>query len=49
MLAVCRRHHRFVHELGWRLVWGDEGEILAIKPDFGRHRSLNGLAPPLVS
>ena len=46
---LCRRHHRFVHELGWRLVWGDEGEILAIKPDLGRYPHLNGVAPPLVS
>lgn len=46
---LCRRHHRFVHELGWRLVWGDEGEILAIQPEFGRHRQSSGVAPPLVS
>jgi hypothetical protein len=46
---LCRRHHRFVHELGWRLAWGDEGEILAIKPDLGSYRPLNGVAPPLVS
>jgi hypothetical protein len=46
---LCRRHHRFVHELGWRLVWGDEGELLAIQPEFGRHRHSIGVAPPLVS
>jgi hypothetical protein len=31
------------------LLWGDEGEILAIKPEWGRHRHMNGVAPPLVS
>jgi hypothetical protein len=46
---LCRRHHRFVHELGWRLAWGDAGEILAIKPDLGRHGYLIGVASPLVS
>jgi len=29
---LCRRHHRFVHELGWQLRWGAGGEIIAIKP-----------------
>jgi hypothetical protein len=29
---LCRRHHRFVHELGWQLRWGTPGEIIAIKP-----------------
>jgi hypothetical protein len=29
---LCRRHHRFVHELGWQLRWGAPGEIIAIKP-----------------
>jgi hypothetical protein len=46
---LCRRHHRFVHELGWGLAWGDEGEILAIKPDIGRPSRANGFAAPLVS
>jgi hypothetical protein len=46
---LCRRHHRFVHELGWRLVWGDGGEILAIKPEWSRNGHLIGVAPPLVS
>jgi hypothetical protein len=29
---LCRRHHRFVHELGWQLRWSAPGEIIAIKP-----------------
>jgi hypothetical protein len=45
---LCRRHHRFVHELGWRLMWGDEGEMLAIKPETERHWRFNEVAPPLV-
>jgi hypothetical protein len=48
---LCRRHHRFVHEVGWQLSWGAEGEIIAIKPwwmgtDSGH---LCGVAPPLAS
>jgi hypothetical protein len=35
---LCRRHHRFVHELGWQLTWGGPGEILAIKPIYVRDR-----------
>jgi hypothetical protein len=31
------------------LAWGDEGEILAIKPDIGRPSRANGFAAPLVS
>ncbi|HEY8814281.1 MAG TPA: DUF222 domain-containing protein [Candidatus Dormibacteraeota bacterium] len=41
---LCRRHHRFVHELGWGLVWGGEGEIVAIQPEWGRPKHVNGLA-----
>jgi len=29
---LCRRHHRFVHELGWQLRRGDGGAIFAIMP-----------------
>jgi hypothetical protein len=43
---LCRRHHRFVHELGWRLLWGDEGEMLAIKPELGIHGRVIPVAPP---
>ena len=46
---LCRRHHRFVHELGWRLLWGDEGEMLAIKPELGIHgRVIPGAPPPMA-
>jgi Domain of unknown function (DUF222) len=48
---LCRRHHRFVHELGWQLKWGAPGEIIAIKPwwttDDSGHSC--GAAPPLAS
>jgi Domain of unknown function (DUF222) len=46
---LCRRHHRFVHELGWRLVRSDEGEMLAIKPELGIHGRFIPVAPPLMS
>jgi hypothetical protein len=32
LLLLCRRHHRMVHEEGWRLSWGSEGELVAIPP-----------------
>jgi hypothetical protein len=48
---LCRRHHRFVQELGWQLRWGAPGEIIAIKPwwtkDDSGHRS--GVAPQIAS
>ena len=48
---LCRRHHRFVHELGWQLKWGAPGEIIAIKPWWTKHDSghARGVAPPLAS
>ncbi len=48
---LCRRHHRFVHELGWQLRWGDGGAIIAIKPWWMGNDSghLCGVAPPLAS
>ncbi|TMC68274.1 MAG: DUF222 domain-containing protein [Chloroflexi bacterium] len=46
---LCRRHHRFVHELGWELSWGAEGAILAIKPWWLKNGAFSGVAPPLVS
>jgi Domain of unknown function (DUF222) len=46
---LCRRHHRFVHELGWRLLWGDGGEMLAIKPELGIHGRFIPVTPPLMS
>ena len=29
---LCGYHHRLVHEGGWRLEWGENGELLAIPP-----------------
>ena len=48
---LCRRHHRFVHELGWQLRWGASGEIIAIKPWWLGNDSgcTVGVAPPLAS
>jgi len=48
---LCRRHHRFVHELGWQLRWGDAGAIMAIKPWWMGPDSIGpcGVAPPVVS
>jgi hypothetical protein len=48
---LCRRHHRFVHELGWQLKWGAPGEMIAIKPWWTREHSghVCGVAPPLAS
>jgi hypothetical protein len=48
---LCRRHHRFVHELGWQLTRGDAGAIIAIKPWWMGNDSgyLGGVAPPLAS
>src|ERR1700674_4254760 len=48
---LCRRHHRFVHELGWQLRWGADGAIIAIKPWWTSTDSGHscGVAPPLAS
>jgi hypothetical protein len=32
LVLLCRRHHRRVHEGGWRLQWGERGELLASPP-----------------
>ena len=32
LVLLCRRCHTFVHEHGWRLRWGSEGELLAEPP-----------------
>jgi hypothetical protein len=32
LVLLCRRHHRRVHEGGWRLQWGAKGELLASPP-----------------
>ena len=32
LVLLCRRHHRRVHEGGWRIAWGERGELLASPP-----------------
>ena len=32
LVLLCRRHHRRIHEGGWRLAWGDGGKLLASAP-----------------
>lgn len=32
LILCCRRHHRMIHEEGWRLIWGDGGQVVAIPP-----------------
>jgi len=32
LVLLCRRHHRLVHEGGWRLEWGSDGDLVAIPP-----------------
>ena len=32
LVLLCRRHHRLVHEGGWRLEWGPAGDLVAIPP-----------------
>jgi uncharacterized small protein (DUF1192 family) len=31
-VLLCRRHHRLVHEGGWKLSWGPNGELVALPP-----------------
>ncbi len=38
LLLLCRRHHRKVHEEGWRLAWGEDGRVLAIPPPWMQAR-----------
>lgn len=38
LVLLCRRHHRKAHEEGWRLLWGDDGALLAIPPASLRAR-----------
>ena len=38
LCLVCGLHHRRVHEEGWRLAWGEEGEIVAIPPERYRQK-----------
>jgi hypothetical protein len=32
LILLCHRHHRMVHEGGWQLVHGEDGQILTIPP-----------------
>ena len=32
LVLLCRRHHYRVHEEGWRLSWGADGELVATPP-----------------
>ncbi|HLQ60825.1 MAG TPA: DUF222 domain-containing protein, partial [Candidatus Acidoferrales bacterium] len=32
LVLLCRRHHRLVHEEGWRLAWGPDGELRGFPP-----------------
>jgi hypothetical protein len=32
LVLLCRRHHRTVHEEGWRLVWDPQGGVVAVPP-----------------
>jgi len=32
LLLLCRRHHRMVHEEGWRLGWSQDRELIAVPP-----------------
>ena len=38
LTLLCRRHHRMVHEEGWRLARGD-GRMIAIPPDRFKRRA----------
>jgi len=32
LVLLCRRHHRLVHEGGWRLEWSKDGKLEALPP-----------------
>ncbi len=32
VILLCRRHHRKVHEEGWRLAWSEDAGVVAIPP-----------------
>src|ERR1700680_4966048 len=38
LVLLCRRHHYRVHEQGWRLWWGADGELIASPPQLLRER-----------
>jgi hypothetical protein len=33
LVLLCRRHHRAVHEEGWTVAWGADGEVLFTRPN----------------
>jgi Domain of unknown function (DUF222) len=37
-MLLCGFHHRLVHEGGWEIVWGPDGEAAAIPPERFRRR-----------
>ena len=32
LVLLCRRHHRMVHEEGWRLGWSEDRDLIAVPP-----------------
>jgi hypothetical protein len=42
LVLLCRRHHRTVHEEGWRLAWDPQGGLVALPPP----RLTVALSPP---
>ncbi len=32
LVLLCRRHHRMVHEEGWRLSWSEKRDLVAVPP-----------------
>jgi hypothetical protein len=32
LVLLCRRHHRMVHEEGWRLTWTQDHKLIAVPP-----------------
>jgi hypothetical protein len=44
LLLTCTFHHKLVHEFGWRVERGPDGEVRWFRPDGVRYRA--GPAPP---
>jgi hypothetical protein len=47
MVLLCAFHHRLVHEGGWQIFWGEEGDPVAIPPERYR-RKLSPLSAAAV-
>jgi hypothetical protein len=45
LLLICSFHHRLVHEHGWRVERGRDGEVRWFSPDGTRHRA----GPPVLT